>query len=177
MNERHIAGAGPAGGDDRQPPERPLPDLARLPVFTVAALLAVVLVATSDRYGYHRDELYFLASGRHLAWGYPDQPLFVPFIARLMSDVASTSLSTTTSRARRSGCAPIYARPGPRSGRRCATSAERPRRSYPRSVRGSPKWGRTPLSRKRVIVETWLPSSVSTMSPWARAIGACGSLT
>jgi hypothetical protein len=61
-------------------------------VFTVAAILAAVLVATSGAYGYHRDELYFLASGRHLAWGYPDQPPFVPLVARLMSDIAPTSL-------------------------------------------------------------------------------------
>ncbi|HWK16335.1 MAG TPA: glycosyltransferase family 39 protein [Solirubrobacteraceae bacterium] len=58
----------------------------------VGAILAAVLVASSGAYGYHRDELYFLACARHLAWGYPDQPLFVPLVARLMSDIAPTSL-------------------------------------------------------------------------------------
>ncbi|HEY2639907.1 MAG TPA: glycosyltransferase family 39 protein [Streptosporangiaceae bacterium] len=69
-----------------------LPDLALGPVLTVAGLLAAALVAFSDRYGYHRDELYFLQCGRHLAWGYPDQPPLVPLIARLMSDLAPGSL-------------------------------------------------------------------------------------
>ena len=49
----------------------------------VAGLLVAVLVATSWRYGYHRDELYFLAAGRHLAWGYPDQPPLTPLILRV----------------------------------------------------------------------------------------------
>jgi 4-amino-4-deoxy-L-arabinose transferase-like glycosyltransferase len=55
--------------------------------------LAAVLAAFAGQYGYHRDELYFLACGRHLAWGYPDQPPFVPLIARLMSDLAPGSLT------------------------------------------------------------------------------------
>jgi 4-amino-4-deoxy-L-arabinose transferase-like glycosyltransferase len=61
-------------------------------VLAVAAAVTALLVGFSGWYGYHRDELYFIACGRHLAWGYPDQPPFVPLIARLMSDLAPGSL-------------------------------------------------------------------------------------
>jgi 4-amino-4-deoxy-L-arabinose transferase-like glycosyltransferase len=63
------------------------------PIGAVCAGLASVLLVTSARYGYHRDELYFLACGRHLAWGYPDQPPLTPLLARLMDDIGRGSLT------------------------------------------------------------------------------------
>ncbi|HTP15569.1 MAG TPA: glycosyltransferase family 39 protein [Streptosporangiaceae bacterium] len=81
-------------GPDRppRPGPGPLPKLALLPVLAIAGALTAVLVAYAGRYGYHRDELYFVQCGKHLAWGYPDQPPFVPLVARLMSDLAAGSL-------------------------------------------------------------------------------------
>jgi len=44
------------------------------------------------RYGYHRDELYFLAIGGHPAFGYDDQPPLVPLLAHAMEAVSGHSL-------------------------------------------------------------------------------------
>jgi 4-amino-4-deoxy-L-arabinose transferase-like glycosyltransferase len=73
-------------------PTATVPALATWPVLAIAVALAVVMIAVAGRHGYHRDELYFIQCGRHLAWGYPDQPPLVPAIARLMTSISARSL-------------------------------------------------------------------------------------
>jgi hypothetical protein len=60
-----------------------LPRLARLPLAAVSLGVVALLVATINRYGYHRDELYFRLLADHPAWGYVDQPPLTPMLAKV----------------------------------------------------------------------------------------------
>jgi 4-amino-4-deoxy-L-arabinose transferase-like glycosyltransferase len=68
-------------------------DVAIAPLVVLAGAVAAVLLAFAHGYGYHRDELYFLAAGHHLALAYPDQGVLTPLIAHVMSAIAPGSLT------------------------------------------------------------------------------------
>jgi 4-amino-4-deoxy-L-arabinose transferase-like glycosyltransferase len=65
----------------------------RLCLLLVLAKIAL-LVPILHRYGWDRDELYFLAAGRHLALGYIDFPPLTAVAARLVDGVVGPSLIT-----------------------------------------------------------------------------------
>ena len=62
-------------------------------VWWVAAALVAVELAASARYGFHRDELYFVVAGRHVAAGYVDQPPLAPLLTRVATAWWGTSPS------------------------------------------------------------------------------------
>jgi len=61
------------------------------PELALGPAALVLHLWVNGAYGYFRDELYFIACGRHPAWGYTDQPPLTPLIAAA-SDVIFHSL-------------------------------------------------------------------------------------
>ena len=59
----------------------------------LAGVKLAVQLAVAGRYGWHRDELYYAAAGRHLAFGYPDFPPGTPRLARGAEIVFGGSLA------------------------------------------------------------------------------------
>ena len=49
--------------------------------YALAAVAVAMHLAFNHRFGYYRDELYFIDCARHLAWGYVDQPPLAPLAA------------------------------------------------------------------------------------------------
>ena len=74
---------------DQASPGRRTP---RLGIAAIAIAAFVVEMAVSGRYGYHRDELYFLAAGQHPAFGYVDQPSLTPLVIRADAVLFGNSL-------------------------------------------------------------------------------------
>jgi hypothetical protein len=72
------------------PETAPGPDWRLVGGFSAATILIHFL--TNGRYGYFRDELYFIACGEHLAWGYVDLPPMVALIAQLSRATLGDSL-------------------------------------------------------------------------------------
>src|SRR5438046_9779328 len=58
-------------------------------LFSVALLVHLL---TNRRYGYFRDELYYIACGQHLAFGYVDQPPLSILLMRLSQTLFGNSL-------------------------------------------------------------------------------------
>ncbi|MBO0775070.1 MAG: glycosyltransferase family 39 protein [Actinobacteria bacterium] len=86
-----VAECPPAPALPRARAKRP-----RLPFPVAVCLIAVaayaVELAVSSRYGYDRDELYFLVAGQHPAVGYVDQPALTPLLARLAARLTGHTL-------------------------------------------------------------------------------------
>jgi len=57
-----------------------------------AVLKLALHLATAQNYGWHIDELYFVAASRHLDWGYVDYPPVVPVLAWLDQAIFPGSL-------------------------------------------------------------------------------------
>src|ERR1700690_1703373 len=58
----------------------------------LAALAVALQMATNGRYGYFRDELYYLALSHHLDWGYVDLAPMAPLVLRIGSALFGDSL-------------------------------------------------------------------------------------
>ena len=68
---------------------------SRVMLFALACGKLLIQFAGINHYGFFRDELYYIACGEHLAWGYVDQPPLIAFVAWFARHTLGTSLFAT----------------------------------------------------------------------------------
>jgi 4-amino-4-deoxy-L-arabinose transferase-like glycosyltransferase len=62
-----------------------------LPLAAVAAVKLALHLSFNGAYGLHTDEIYYIISGQHLAFGYVDYPPITPLLARIDTSVFGIS--------------------------------------------------------------------------------------
>jgi len=82
---------------------------SRVMLCALASCKLLIQFAGINHYGFFRDELYYMACGEHLAWGYVDQPPLVAFVAWLARHTLGTSLFATRLLPVLAGAAVVYA--------------------------------------------------------------------
>lgn len=78
-----VATAAPRAPAHQAPARRaraPRSDRVPALAWVIAAAFVAIELAVSGRYGFMQDELYFIEAGRHLAFGYVDQPPLMPLL-------------------------------------------------------------------------------------------------
>jgi hypothetical protein len=82
---------------------------SRVMLFALASCKLLIQLVGINHYGFFRDELYYIACGQHLAWGYVDQPPLIAFVAWFARHVLGGSLFATRLVPILAGAAVVYA--------------------------------------------------------------------
>ena len=84
--------ARPSTATTAAPSRRPWPRSALVPVVALAVAKLAFQLSVAGRYGWHRDELYYVDAGRHPALGYVDFPPVTPLLSRVATALLGDSL-------------------------------------------------------------------------------------
>ena len=97
----------PPSATTAAPSRRPWPRSALVPVVALAVAKLAFQLSVAGRYGWHRDELYYVDAGRHPALGYVDFPPVTPLLSRVATALFGDSLVGLRSLAARAGAAAV----------------------------------------------------------------------